>query len=135
MRLPESDSTTGGPPPAAAPAPGASPRPGPARDVFDALADGHRREILRMLHEGDRSVNELAAGLPISRPAVSRHLKLLSDAGLVAERRAGTRHIFHLRPEGARAVQDYLAIVWGPGRAESPPPEATAQSETAEPPA
>lgn len=85
----------------------------PVRDEFDALADAHRREILRMLGEGDRSVNELAARLPISRPAVSRHLKLLADAGLVAETHAGTRHIFRLRPEGARAVQEYLERVWG----------------------
>src|SRR4051812_33037123 len=84
----------------AASAPVPRPRPGPARDVFDALADGHRRDILGMLHESDLSVNEISARLPISRPAVSRHLKLLSDAGLVAETHAGTRHIFRLRPEG-----------------------------------
>jgi DNA-binding transcriptional ArsR family regulator len=93
--------------------PVAGPRPGPARDVFDALADGHRRAILGMLHEGDLSVNELAARLPISRPAVSRHLRLLSDAGLVAETHAGTRHIFRLQPQGARVVQEYLERVWG----------------------
>jgi DNA-binding transcriptional ArsR family regulator len=85
----------------------------PIRDEFDALADHHRREILRMLHDGNRSVNELAASLPISRPAVSRHLRLLTEAGLVAESHSGTRHIFRLRPEGARAVQEYLARVWG----------------------
>jgi DNA-binding transcriptional ArsR family regulator len=85
----------------------------PIRDEFDALADPHRREILRMLHDGDRSVSELAARLPISRPAVSRHLRLLAEAGLVAESHSGTRHIFRLRPEGARAVQDYLERVWG----------------------
>ena len=90
--------------------------PRPVRDEFDALADAHRREILGMLGEGDRSVNELAARLPISRPAVSRHLKLLGDAGLVADTHAGTRHIFRLRPEGARAVQDYLERVWGGAR-------------------
>jgi DNA-binding transcriptional ArsR family regulator len=90
-----------------------SPGRRPVRDEFDALADGHRREILRMLGEGDRSVNELAARLPISRPAVSRHLKLLADAGLVAEKHAGTRHIFRLRPEGAHVVQEYLERVWG----------------------
>jgi DNA-binding transcriptional ArsR family regulator len=93
----------------------------PIRDEFDALADSHRREILRMLHDGDRSVNELAARLPISRPAVSRHLRLLAEAGLVAESHSGTRHIFRLRPEGARAVQDYLENVWGATRVQATP--------------
>jgi DNA-binding transcriptional ArsR family regulator len=92
----------------------------PVRDEFDALADAHRREILRMLGEGDRSVNELADRLPISRPAVSRHLKLLADAGLVAESHAGTRHIFRLRPEGARVVQEYLERIWGAAGAVRP---------------
>jgi DNA-binding transcriptional ArsR family regulator len=84
-----------------------------AGDPFDALADEHRREILRMLGQHDQPVNELAAQLPISRPAVSRHLKLLSEAGLVAEEREGTRRIYHLREEGVEAVQAYLQRVWG----------------------
>jgi DNA-binding transcriptional ArsR family regulator len=82
-------------------------------DPFDALADENRREILRMLGQHDLAVNELAAALPISRPAVSRHLRLLSDAGLVAEKREGTRRIYHLRDEGIEAVQAYLQRVWG----------------------
>jgi DNA-binding transcriptional ArsR family regulator len=102
-------------------APSARPRPGPARDVFDALADGHRRDILGMLHEADLSVNEMAARMPISRPAVSRHLRLLSDAGLVSETHAGTRHIFRLRPEGVQAVRDYLELVWGSTVTSLPP--------------
>jgi DNA-binding transcriptional ArsR family regulator len=89
--------------------------PAVAVDPFDALDNRYRREILQMLHEGDLSVNEMAARLPVSRPAVSRHLKLLSGAGLVVETHSGTRHIFRLRPEGARAVQDYLEGVWGTG--------------------
>ncbi|MFC0681704.1 ArsR/SmtB family transcription factor [Lysobacter korlensis] len=84
-------------------------------DAFDALADGYRRQLLGILCEGDKSVNELAANLPISRPAVSRHLKVLTEAGLVAETYSGARHIFRLRPEGVRAVQDYLERVWGVG--------------------
>jgi DNA-binding transcriptional ArsR family regulator len=84
-----------------------------AGDPFDALADENRREILRMLGQHDLAVNELAAALPISRPAVSRHLRLLSDAGLVAEEREGTRRIYHLRDEGIEAVQAYLQRVWG----------------------
>jgi DNA-binding transcriptional ArsR family regulator len=58
-------------------------------------------------------VHELAAELPISRPAVSRHLRLLKEAGLVGEEPRGTRRIYHLREEGMRAVQAYLEQVWG----------------------
>jgi len=87
--------------------------PRPAGDPFDALADRQRREILRLLGDGPRAVHELADELPISRPAVSRHLRLLSDAGLVSEEREGTRRIYSLRAEGVDAVQAYLERVWG----------------------
>jgi DNA-binding transcriptional ArsR family regulator len=82
-------------------------------DPFEALGDPHRREILRLLSGGDKPVHEIAAALPISRPAVSRHLRLLKDAGMVAEQAQGTRRIYHLREEGMRAVQAYLERVWG----------------------
>ena len=68
----------------------------PNADPFDALGDPTRREILRLLSAGDKPVHEIAASLPISRPAVSRHLRLLKDAGLVGERAVGTRRIYHL---------------------------------------
>jgi DNA-binding transcriptional ArsR family regulator len=84
-----------------------------AGDPFDALGDPHRRSILQLLGESDRPVGELAAALPISRPAVSRHLRLLKDAGLVAERAEGTRRIYHLEQQGLDAVQAYLESVWG----------------------
>jgi DNA-binding transcriptional ArsR family regulator len=84
-----------------------------AHDPFDALADGNRREILRLLGEGEHSVNELVAELPISRPAVSRHLRLLAESGLVTEERRGTRRIFRLHEQGLDAVQAYLQRVWG----------------------
>ena len=58
-------------------------------------------------------MTEIAAALPISRPAVSRHLRLLKQAGLVAEHPQGTRRIYHLREEGLRAVQAYLEQIWG----------------------
>ena len=82
-------------------------------DPFEALGDPTRREILRLLSAGDKAVHELAAALPISRPAVSRHLRLLKDAGMVVERAEGTRRIYRLQDEGAGAVQEYLEGVWG----------------------
>ncbi|HEY4225437.1 MAG TPA: metalloregulator ArsR/SmtB family transcription factor [Pseudolysinimonas sp.] len=84
-----------------------------AGDPFGALADGNRREILRLLGEHERAVNELVAELPISRPAVSRHLRLLAESGLVTEERRGTRRIFRLQEKGLEAVEEYLARVWG----------------------
>ena len=81
-------------------------------DPFDALGDPNRRAIVEQLRAGDRSVQELADALPISRPAVSRHLKLLKDAGLVVEEPRGARRIYRLHDEGVRAVRDYLERVW-----------------------
>jgi DNA-binding transcriptional ArsR family regulator len=85
----------------------------PSGDPFEALGDANRREILRLLSGGDKAVQEIAAALPISRPAVSRHLRLLKDAGMVAEEPQGTRRIYHLREQGLHAVQAYLERVWG----------------------
>jgi DNA-binding transcriptional ArsR family regulator len=82
-------------------------------DPFTALGDENRRTILRMLTDGERSVGQLAASMPISRPAVSRHLRLLREAGLVKERPVGTRRLYALDDLGAAAVRDYLASVWG----------------------
>jgi DNA-binding transcriptional ArsR family regulator len=82
-------------------------------DPFDALGDPHRRAIVEMLRAGDRSVQQLADQLPISRPAVSRHLRLLKDAGLVTDRAEGTRRLYSLHDEGIEAVHDYLREVWG----------------------
>jgi DNA-binding transcriptional ArsR family regulator len=82
-------------------------------DPFEALGDPYRRDILRLLSEGDKPVIQIAAALPISRPAVSRHLRLLKQAGLVAEHPQGTRRIYHLEQAGLRAVQAYLEQVWG----------------------
>ena len=84
-----------------------------AGDPFEALGDANRRAILRLLSGGDRPVAEIAAALPISRPAVSRHLRLLKEAGMVAERAQGTRRIYHLEDQGLGAVQAYLESVWG----------------------
>jgi DNA-binding transcriptional ArsR family regulator len=96
-----------------------SPRSGRARhraepgDPFEALGDANRRTILALLGQGDRAVGELAAALPISRPAVSRHLRVLREASLVTESAEGTRRIYRLRQEGIDAVRGYLEQVWG----------------------
>ena len=82
-------------------------------DPFEALGDPNRREILRLLGAEELAVGEIAEAMPISRPAVSRHLRLLKDAGLVAERAQGTRRIYQLQAEGLEAVQAYVQGVWG----------------------
>jgi DNA-binding transcriptional ArsR family regulator len=87
--------------------------PLPAGDPFDALGDPNRRAILELLGSGERSVQEIADVLPISRPAVSRHLRLLKRAGLVVEKPVGTRRIYQLHDEGVEAVRAYVERVWG----------------------
>jgi len=82
-------------------------------DPFDALGDANRRAIIELLSTGDRSVQQLADALPISRPAVSRHLRLLKQAGLVTDRAEGTRRLYRLHDEGIAAVRAYLERVWG----------------------
>jgi DNA-binding transcriptional ArsR family regulator len=87
--------------------------PNRATNPFDALGDQHRREILRLLSDGEMPVRQIAETLPISRPAVSRHLRLLKEAGLVTERAQGTQRLYSLHEDGLRAVQTYLEGVWG----------------------
>ena len=85
----------------------------PAGDPFDALGDPNRRAIVELLGSGERSVQEIADLLPISRPAVSRHLRVLKRAGLVVERPLGTRRIYQLHDEDVEAVRAYVEQVWG----------------------
>lgn len=87
--------------------------PLPAGDPFDALGDPNRRAIVELLGDHERSVQELADALPISRPAVSRHLRLLKHAGLVVEQPRGTRRIYQLHDEGVEALRAYVERVWG----------------------
>jgi DNA-binding transcriptional ArsR family regulator len=82
------------------------------RNALDALGDPNRRAIVEILSGGGRSVQQIADELPISRPAVSRHLRLLKEAGLVADQAEGTRRIYQLRDEGIDAVRDYFEQVW-----------------------
>jgi DNA-binding transcriptional ArsR family regulator len=81
-------------------------------DGFAALGDPTRRAIIACLAEGPRAVVDLAATLPISRPAVSQHLKILKDAGLVSERALGTRRIYRLNPTAVAALRDQLDTFW-----------------------
>ena len=81
-------------------------------DGWMALGDPTRRAIFERLAERPRAVGELARGLPVSRPAVSQHLKVLKDAGLVVDRRDGNRRMYQLNPDGVGALRAYLDRFW-----------------------
>jgi DNA-binding transcriptional ArsR family regulator len=81
-------------------------------DGLSALGDPTRRAIFERLADRPRAVGELARELPVSRPAVSQHLKVLKDAGLVVDRRAGTRRIYQLDPNGVGALRAYFDQFW-----------------------
>ena len=84
-----------------------------AARALDALGDTTRRAIVELLASGPRSVGDLAERLPVSRPAVSQHLRRLTEAGLVTSDARGTRRIYRLRPEGVASVRSYLDEMWG----------------------
>ncbi|MEE2692377.1 MAG: metalloregulator ArsR/SmtB family transcription factor [Pseudomonadota bacterium] len=81
-------------------------------EKLEALGPPTRRAIFEKLREGPSSVGRLAEGLPVSRPAVSQHLKVLKDAGLVVEARRGTERIYSLDTEGVSALRDYFDGFW-----------------------
>ena len=81
--------------------------------ALTALGDPTRRAIFECLARGPKAVGQLAGELPVSRPAVSQHLRVLKEAGLVADRAAGTRRIYRIRPQGVRAIHAYLDQMWG----------------------
>jgi DNA-binding transcriptional ArsR family regulator len=99
-------------------------------DPLDALGDATRRAIVEGLRDGERTVGDLATGLPVSRPAVSQHLGVLKAAGLVLERPEGTRRYYRLDPIGLTRLQNRLDAMWGgepipvivPAAAAEPPP-------------
>jgi DNA-binding transcriptional ArsR family regulator len=83
-----------------------------AYPAFTALGDPTRQAILERLADGPRPVGELAEGLPVGRPAVSQHLKVLKDAGLVTDRKLGTRRIYRIDPDGIEALRRELDRFW-----------------------
>ena len=83
-----------------------------AERVFAALHDPTRRAVFERLRDGPRPVGDIARGLPVTRPAVSQHLKVLKDAGLVADRSEGTRRIYYIDPKGLGAMRAWLDQFW-----------------------
>jgi len=83
-----------------------------ANALFAALSDPTRRQVFERLQTGGRSVGEIARNLPVSRPAVSQHLKVLKDAGLVTDRAEGTRRVYYIDPQGLAAVRKWLDQFW-----------------------
>ena len=81
--------------------------------VLDALGDWTRRQVFEALRSGPRSVGDLARSLPVSRPAVSQHLKVLKEAGLVRDRKDGTRRIYSVDPRGLTDIRAYFDSFWG----------------------
>jgi DNA-binding transcriptional ArsR family regulator len=86
-------------------------------EVFEAIAQPKRREILRLLSSGERSAGQIAGNFAVTQPAISQHLKVLKDTGLVNERRDGTRRLYSVRAEGLNDLHGFLAEVL-PGRLE-----------------
>ncbi len=79
---------------------------------LDALGDATRRQVFELLRPGPRSVGELATHLPVSRPAVSQHLRVLEDAGLVTHRPQGTRHLYELDSRGVGVLREWVDGFW-----------------------
>ena len=80
-------------------------------EVFEAVAQPKRRAILQLLARGERSAGDVASRFDVTQPAISQHLKVLKEAGLVSERRDGTRRLYSVRPEGLADLHDFLAQV------------------------
>ena len=80
--------------------------------MIEALSDPTRRAVLERLRTGPRSVGEIARGMPVSRPAVSQHLRVLKSARLVTDRQAGSRRIYEIAPDGLAELRRYLDAFW-----------------------
>lgn len=83
-----------------------------AAKVLEALGDPTRREVFERLRGGPRAVGEIARGMPVSRPAVSQHLRVLKEAGLVWDRREGNRRLYAVRADGLSALRAYMDRFW-----------------------
>jgi DNA-binding transcriptional ArsR family regulator len=83
--------------------------------VVQALSEPRRREILRLVRDRERAAGEIAAHFDVTRPAISQHLTLLKNAGLVTERREGTRRLYRARPEGLAELRSFLDGFWEDG--------------------
>ena len=84
----------------------------PSVEVFDAIAQPTRRQILQLLAGGELSAGSVASRFAVTQPAISQHLKVLREAGLVQERRDGTRRLYSVREEGLSDLQDFLATLF-----------------------
>ena len=84
-------------------------------EVFEAIAQPTRREILRLLAEGELSAGAVASRFAVTQPAISQHLRVLRETGLVEERRDGTRRLYRVRPEGLTDLQSFLADFFDDG--------------------
>src|ERR1700677_2073820 len=80
--------------------------------IFDALGEPVRRRILELLHDGPTPVGRLAEQLPVGRPAVSKHLRVLTNAGLIEHQSVGTRNLYALAPDGMAAAQQWMIRTW-----------------------
>ena len=83
--------------------------------VIQAISEPRRREILRMVRDRELAAGEIAAGFDVTRPAISQHLTVLKNAGLVSERREGTRRLYRARPEGLAELRSFLDGFWEEG--------------------
>ncbi len=80
--------------------------------ALKAIAEPHRREILRLVRDEERTAGEIAQAFDVTRPAISQHLAVLKEAGLVSERRDGTRRFYVARPEGLRSLRKFIEEFW-----------------------
>jgi DNA-binding transcriptional ArsR family regulator len=87
--------------------------PEPLDDVLRAIAEPRRRAILQLVADEELAAGEIAARFEVTRPAISQHLTVLKDAGLLTERRDGTRRLYRARPEGLSQVEAFVAGMWG----------------------
>lgn len=86
-----------------------------AEVAFKAMAEPRRREILLIVRDGELSAGEIAARFEVTRPAISQHIRVLREAGLIEERRDGARRLYRARPEGVAELRDYLSGFWADG--------------------